>query len=63
MFRDSDVISITTTSSPPGLYEVCEPPWWRLDRWLVVLVRRACGRPLVTITTIEGAVRCQQVGR
>jgi hypothetical protein len=60
-FRDGDVLHVTD-SHGRSLYQVYQPSWWRLDRHLVVLLRRMCGRPLVTMTTVGSSAVCQRIG-
>lgn len=49
-----------------GEYELFDPPWWRVDRWLWWLwfVRRHQAHGTVTIGFEDGTrtVRCRRVG-
>lgn len=43
------------------LWEIFEPPWWRVDRWVRLLARRKATRIRLTIQFAEGAVQVRAV--
>jgi len=64
--RRPNLDGVVVTTAGGGSFEILDPRWWRLDRWLVWFLslwgRRASGKVLMSTLTDAREVRVRRVG-